>query len=106
MPQFPLPVAKECMLKYNELMKGDDVGKMHRAFSDAIVFNTKGLAEWLNTNNYLENTDSIKICFGVYTPEGAAQAGKGNDEGRVTVFICPTRDGVEIDCYNGGSTLP
>ena len=106
MPQFPLPVARECMHKYDELMRGNDVGNMHRAFSDAVVFNTKELAAWLDANNYLHDSDSINICFGVYTTEGAKQAGKGDDEGRVTVFICPVKDGVEIDCYNGGTTTP
>jgi hypothetical protein len=106
MPQFPLPIAKECMAKYDELMRGDDVPKMHNAFSDTVTFNTKDLADWLTTNNYLQNTDSIRVCFGVYTPDAAQAAGKEEEEGRVTVFICPIRNGEEIDCFNGGSNGP
>jgi hypothetical protein len=106
MPQFPLPVAKECMQQYDTLMRGEDVSKMHEAFSDTVTFNTADLAQWLNANNYLENTDSIRVCFGIYTPDGARAAGKQGDEGRVTVFICPIREGEEIDCYNGGTNGP
>lgn len=106
MPVFPLPIARECMQKYDDLMRGSDVNKMHQAFTDTVTFTTPDLAEWLNANDYLQNTDDIRICFGVYTPEGARESGKADNEGRVTVFICPMRNGVEIDCYNGGGNGP
>lgn len=106
MPKFPLPIAKECMAQYDTLMRGDDVPKMHQAFTDTVTFDTKDLADWLNENNYLNNTDSMRICFGVYTPDAAKEAGKETEEGRVTVFICPIKDNVEIDCFNTGTSGP
>jgi hypothetical protein len=106
MPVFPLPVARECMQQYDNLMRGSDVNKMHQAFTDTVTFNTADLAGWLNANGYLENTDSIRICMGIYTPEGARTSGKQSDEGRVTVFICPIKNGEEIDCFNGGTSGP
>ncbi len=106
MPVVPLPIARACWQQYDELMRGDDLPKMHQAFTDTITFNTRDLANWLKTNNYLENTDSIRICLGIYTPEAASHLNQQNDEGRVTVFICPMRDGAEIDCFNGGNNGP
>jgi hypothetical protein len=105
MPVVPLPIARACMEEYNTLMQGDNLQRMHQAFTNTVTFDTKDFADWLNTNHYLENSDSIRVCFGIYTPDAAKQLDT-DGEGRVTVFICPVREGEEVDAYNLGQTGP
>ena len=106
MPVVPLPLAKSCMQLYDTLMKGEDVQKIHKAFTNSVTFQTTELAAWLNENRYLENADSIRICLGIYTPDAARQLGGAIEEGRITVFICPIKNGEEVDAYNVGQTSP
>jgi hypothetical protein len=103
MPVVPLPLARACMEEYNTLMLGDNVQQMHDAFTSTVTFNTADLAAWIN--KYLENSDSIRICLGVYTPDVVSQL-KAGEIGRITAFICPVIDGEEVDAYNIGENGP
>jgi hypothetical protein len=105
MPVVPLPLARACMEEYNTLMLGENVQQMHEAFTNTVTFNTKDFATWLDTNKYLENSDSIRICLGVYTPDVARELNAG-EIGRITAFICPVVDGIEVDAYNIGENGP
>lgn len=106
MPIVPLPIAKACMEAYTTLMRGEDLQRMHQAFTNTVTFDTKDFGDWLLDNKYLENSDSIRICFGIYTSEAAKQLGGEAEPGRVTAFVCPIKNNEEVDAYNLGQTGP
>jgi hypothetical protein len=100
----PPDVAVECMQNFERIMQGDDLDTIKQCFTTSITFRTPELAEWLQSNNHLTDTVTIKVSFGVYTAAAAKQLGKPEHEGRLTAFIWPEKEGAEMatDAGDGG----
>ena len=104
MPVVPYRVATACMQEFENLMKGEDLQKIHQAFTSSISFNTPEIAQWLTDNDYLARTQRITIGLGIYTPTESKEL--SGSEGRITVFIFPEEEGKENDPFNLGTLTP
>ena len=84
--------AEACMSNYETIVKGSDLKAINSSFSTSINFATPELAEWLNTNGYLKNSVSIRICPGIYTEAVVKELNLPEKYiGRLTAFIWPEK---------------
>lgn len=104
MAVVPPEVAVECMENFERIMQGGDPDAIRQCFTTSITFKTPELAEWLQTNNHLTDTVTIKISFGVYTAAAAKLLGKPEHEGRLTAFIWPEKARTGIADEDAGIT--
>ena len=77
-------LAMDCMALYEKLYTSDDTLSIQKAFSTSVSFPYDVLADFITSA--ATTTDTLKICFGVYTAEFAEAYGV--QEGRLTVFLC------------------
>lgn len=106
MAVVPLDLAEKCIRHYHLMLTGGVPGNIKDALTHSVTFNTPEFASWLKDNGYLDNTTSIKLSLGIYTPEVAEQLGVPEEVGRLTVFVVPEKDGETNDPFNVGALLP
>ena len=106
MAVVPSNLAQQCIDYYYEVMNGDDPGSIKDAISYSVTFKTPEFASWLRSNEYLENTTTIKISFGIYTEAVAEELNIPELAGRLTAFVVPEKEGETFDPYNTGTINP
>ncbi len=106
MAVVPSTLAHECMDNFDSIVKGDDLGAIKASFSNSVSFKTPELSAWLKGNEYLENTTSIRISFGIYTEEAATQLHIPHLAGRLTAFVWPMVAAEEKPPFNLGTIDP
>lgn len=104
MAVVPAQLARECMEQYEQVMNGNDLTRIHDAFTASVTFLTPEYSAWIS--GYLLTTDSIRISFGVYTANACAQLGIPGSEGRLTAFVWPIAGTQEFEPFNVGQTEP
>ncbi len=106
MAVVPSTLAQQCIDYYYEIMNGEDPGNIKDALSYSVTFKTPEFSNWLKNNEYLENTTTIKISFGIYTEAVAQELNIPELAGRLTAFVVPERQGETYDPYNIGELFP
>jgi hypothetical protein len=112
-PQY----AESCKLEYQTYMTKHGVN-VKTAQTNCVSFGSKALQDYFANNNIFENSDEIRIYFGIY-PADSPKIYPGAEPGRLTTIIWPYKDsqpatypvgelgeGEPIEPYNIGTLQP
>lgn len=108
--------ANSCKKEYDSYMEklGVDVQKNQ---TNCVCFSTDALKAYLENNKVFENSDEIRVFFGVY-PADAPGVYPGTIPGRITTILWPHKggkpalnvveggDGGEIEPFDTGTLMP
>ncbi|MEO5909986.1 MAG: hypothetical protein ABIP95_03815 [Pelobium sp.] len=91
MKEIKKEFALECIKEYHELMKNLGVDS-HAKQTNCVSFNTAKLRDYLNNHDLQNNSDEIKIFFGVY-PKNIPSDMPDAKPGRLTAIMWPHKGG-------------
>ena len=86
-PQY----AESCKVAYQTYMTELGVN-VKTTQTNCVSFGSKALQEYFNSNKIFENSDEIRIYFGIY-PADSPKTYPGVEPGRLTTIIWPYKDG-------------
>lgn len=107
MKKIDIRLANQCINAYESTMKKFGVDTPSKGFTKSVGFNKKELLDWVQKLG--DDTQEIKIYFGVYPSHSAAadQLRKEESTGRFTTILWPCNsEGEPAEDEEGNEELP
>jgi len=96
-------LAQGCLDEYKKVYLGDDISKIQKAFTDAVIFSIEKVEEYL-TELREKGIKGVELCLGVYTKEfqeAYPEKVSPSKIGRLTIFLWYP-DGTVMNMKSGG----
>lgn len=105
-------LSEESMAAYKTLYSTPNtpagVASMMKAYTESVTFGGQDLGNWIDDITTNTDVDSIKICFGIYTPHmiGSFPTELRGKAGRLTVFLKAVAKNKKNAVFTHPSTYP